>query len=347
MGEMNLGEIRMFAGATAPAGWRLCDGSSLQKSGNKKLSDLLANRYGGDATTFRLPDLRGRLPVNAKTPDADALGQTGGTEDVILTADNLPLHAHHLSVSTAHCTSGTPGNTVYLGADSVKFYAPSSAGSNVFMDAGAISPYAGQLPIHLNLMPSLSVNFIICVEEPVTVYEQFLGEIRAFVFGGAPAGWIACDGAEYRADYPQLVPVLGMTYGWPVGQEYELPDLRGRAGMGNGFGPEYQTYLGYYEGLATTPLSANNVPAHSHSLTAKSPASDQTQAASTDAMSMIAKHPASGGSGPSADYAFAEGTADVALAPDSISAVGMTQPHENRQPFIAFNFYICTSGIAP
>ncbi len=61
-----LGQITMFAGNFAPAGWALCDGGLLSVQQNAALFSLLGTTYGGDGrTTFGLPDLRGRLPVHA------------------------------------------------------------------------------------------------------------------------------------------------------------------------------------------------------------------------------------------------------------------------------------------
>ncbi len=65
MAEHYLGEIRMFAGRYAPAGWALCDGQRLPITEHQALYDLLGTTYGGDGEeTFCLPDLRGRVPVH-------------------------------------------------------------------------------------------------------------------------------------------------------------------------------------------------------------------------------------------------------------------------------------------
>lgn len=70
---MAIGEIRLFAGNYAPAGWRFCDGSSLKVADHRKLFDRIGNKYGGDGSaTFALPDLRGRTPMHRA--DGAALG---------------------------------------------------------------------------------------------------------------------------------------------------------------------------------------------------------------------------------------------------------------------------------
>jgi microcystin-dependent protein len=55
-----LGQVIVYAGGQAPAGWALCDGSLLQISANEQLFELIGTSYGGDGQSdFALPDLRG------------------------------------------------------------------------------------------------------------------------------------------------------------------------------------------------------------------------------------------------------------------------------------------------
>lgn len=59
-------EIRMFAGNFAPRGWAFCNGQLLPISQNTALFSLIGTYYGGDGrTTFALPDLQGRMPIQA------------------------------------------------------------------------------------------------------------------------------------------------------------------------------------------------------------------------------------------------------------------------------------------
>ena len=67
------GALFPYAGATAPTGYLLCDGSSISSTNYLALHAVLSNTYGGSAYTgasglsFNLPDLRGRLPMGAGT----------------------------------------------------------------------------------------------------------------------------------------------------------------------------------------------------------------------------------------------------------------------------------------
>src|SRR5262250_139057 len=88
-----VGEIRMFAGNFAPAGWSFCNGALLPIDQNPTLFQLIGTTYGGDGqTTFALPDLQSRVPVHVGP--GFALGQSGGVESVTLTTSQIPAHSH-------------------------------------------------------------------------------------------------------------------------------------------------------------------------------------------------------------------------------------------------------------
>src|SRR4029078_4337778 len=88
-----VGEIRMFGGNFAPAGWAFCNGALIPISENETLFNLIGTTYGGDGeSTFALPDLSSRVPVHVGP--RSALGQTGGVETVSLTTSQIPSHSH-------------------------------------------------------------------------------------------------------------------------------------------------------------------------------------------------------------------------------------------------------------
>src|SRR5690348_4977556 len=88
-----VGEIRMFGGNFAPAGWALCQGQLIPISENETLFNLIGTTYGGDGqNTFALPDLQSRVPVHVGS--GFALAQSGGSEAVTLTVNQIPNHSH-------------------------------------------------------------------------------------------------------------------------------------------------------------------------------------------------------------------------------------------------------------
>src|SRR5436190_21566902 len=105
MAQPYVGEIRMFAGNFAPAGWMFCDGTQLPISENETLFQLIGTTYGGDGqSTFNLPDLRGRVPVHQGTDPATGTAfrvvQIAGRESVTATAGHDPLHKHGVHATT-------------------------------------------------------------------------------------------------------------------------------------------------------------------------------------------------------------------------------------------------------
>jgi len=108
-----LGEVTMFAGDFAPAGWAICQGQLLPIAQNTPLYSILGTTYGGDGrTTFALPDLRGRAPIQpGQGPGLSTyqLGQKGGTDTGVLTEAQLPSHTH--SVPTMMTWDGAEGGS--------------------------------------------------------------------------------------------------------------------------------------------------------------------------------------------------------------------------------------------
>jgi microcystin-dependent protein len=161
MANPYLGEIRLFAGNFAPAGWAFCDGRPLPISENDALFTLIGTTYGGDGQeTFNLPDLRSRVPLHIG--NGVILGETGGVESVTLTVQQTPTHSHPLLGSTALGSSTTPQNAV-LAQDNI-------AGADLYIEdtptasmaTTAITPVGGSQP-HENLQPYLVINYIIAL----------------------------------------------------------------------------------------------------------------------------------------------------------------------------------------
>lgn len=157
MAQPYVGEVRMFAGNFAPAGWMFCDGQLLPIAENETLFNLIGTTYGGDGqTTFALPDLRGRLPVHQG--NGFVLAQSGGAETVTLAVANLPAHSHSLLASTSIADATSPTNKVLAQPNAVNLYFAGSPA--VAMAPTSITPAGGSQP-HENFMPYLCIHFII------------------------------------------------------------------------------------------------------------------------------------------------------------------------------------------
>jgi microcystin-dependent protein len=161
MGTPFLGEIRMFAGSFAPAGWAFCDGRLLAISEYRSLAQLIGTIYGGDGVnTFAVPDLQGRAPAGSVPY---SLGEKGGVETVALTLNQIPHHNHPKQATSqgqvnlptdallAVPNAGPAGTNVYGSDAPTVSLDPSSV-----QDTGAGEP-------HENMQSFLTLSFIIAL----------------------------------------------------------------------------------------------------------------------------------------------------------------------------------------
>ena len=171
MAQPYVGEIRMFAGNFAPAGWMFCDGQTLPISENETLFQLIGTMYGGDGeSTFNLPNLQSRIPLHFGTgPDGVTYQQaeTGGVESVTLTTQQIPNHTHPMMCSSGGGTnSANPAAAVASVSDISQYndltVAPNTA-PNAQLGAapGFVSDITGGSQPHENLAPFLCINYII------------------------------------------------------------------------------------------------------------------------------------------------------------------------------------------
>jgi microcystin-dependent protein len=148
----------------------------------------------------------------------------------------------------------------------------------------------------------------------------------------APAGWAFCEGQLIPiSENDALFVVLGTTYGGDGQSTFGLPDLRGRIPIhqGNGF------VMGEKAGVESVTLTTQQIPIHSHPMLVTTNAANQTS--------------------PSGNVLAESATVDlyiedipvVNLVATSISPVGGSQPHENRQPFLCINYIISLFGLFP
>ena len=157
MSQPYIGEIRMFAGNFAPAGWGFCNGQLMPISENESLFNLIGTTYGGDGQeTFALPDLQSRVPIHQG--NGVILAETGGVESVTLTIQQIPSHTH------VFAGAGTDGSQITaagaLPANSLNLTPYINQPPDTNFNPAAIGPAGGSQP-HDNLQPFLCINFII------------------------------------------------------------------------------------------------------------------------------------------------------------------------------------------
>lgn len=162
MSQPYIGEIRLFAGNFAPAGWAFCDGSVVPITENETLFNLIGTTYGGDGqVTFNLPDLRGRFPVHQGTGpglSTYVIGQQAGSETVTLLPNQLAAHSHPVLVADAVGHLASPENAYVAAHRDERFRGANLDGST--MNVASLLPAGGSQP-HENVHPYLGLNFII------------------------------------------------------------------------------------------------------------------------------------------------------------------------------------------
>jgi microcystin-dependent protein len=157
MAQPYVGEIRMFAGNFAPAGWMFCNGDLISISENETLFQLVGTTYGGDGeSTFALPDMRGRLPIHQG--GGFVLAETGGAEEITLTPNQIPAHTHALVASASAGSLNSPSGAVFSEPSVLNPYIEDVTA--VSLSPQAMTSVGGSQP-HSNLQPYLCVSFII------------------------------------------------------------------------------------------------------------------------------------------------------------------------------------------
>jgi microcystin-dependent protein len=193
--EGTVGEIRLFGGTFAPANWLLCQGQTLPISNNEPLYTIIGTMYGGDGvSTFNLPDMRSKVVIGAGQSIGLSnyiIGQTGGSENVTLTAVTIPTHTHaatvqaNLTVASAALTlngaaggagGGSSAAGSLLGTDTnAGIYSSNRSANLAKMSLQSVqfnqstlntipvpSGVSGGSSPHTNIQPYSAVNYIIC-----------------------------------------------------------------------------------------------------------------------------------------------------------------------------------------
>lgn len=175
--------------------------------------------------------------------------------------------------------------------------------------------------------------------------DPFIGEIRIFGFNFPPEDWAYCNGQQLSASQnPALYSIIGGVYGSSGSQAatlFNLPNLQSQAVMGaSASSPDY---LNQSSGAEKVQLTLAQLPAHTHAIGGET-IGGAANYANTPGPTVL---PNLIFVGNTAQRAYTSGTPNTSFSPQAISAVGGGGTHENRQPFLAFNFCICVNGIYP
>lgn len=164
------GEVRPFAGYWEPVNWAYCDGRTLKITDYEVLFSLIGGIYGGDGvSTFALPNLSGRVPIGVgQRPGAMAhpLGEHGGQEAVTLQTAAIPAHTHVLQATMRDATDNVPGAQLLLAGTVPEVHTyndMTQPGTGDALFSAAAIARTGESAPHDNIMPSLVISYIICL----------------------------------------------------------------------------------------------------------------------------------------------------------------------------------------
>lgn len=173
---------------------------------------------------------------------------------------------------------------------------------------------------------------VVHAPSPEFVDQPYYGELIVVAFNFAPRNYAFCNGQILAiAQNQALFSLLGTTFGGNGVTTFCLPDLRGRALVGQGGGPglSYRT-LGEQAGQENVTITANQMPAHVHLVPTSASATSTT--------------PTNGYYAPAGANAYAPYTSTPVLTTGS---AGGNQPHLNLPPYLVLNWCIALSGIFP
>ncbi len=160
-----LGQVIPVPYNFAPNGWAFCNGQIMAIAQNTALFSLLGTSFGGDGrTTFALPNLQGRVAINAGQGTGLSpynLGDTGGADMVTLILSQLAEHSHGaLGFGRAGDNTSPAGADWARPAIDTPYGTSSPAGA---MSAAATSATGGGQP-HENRQPYLVLNYVIALQ---------------------------------------------------------------------------------------------------------------------------------------------------------------------------------------
>ena len=175
--------------------------------------------------------------------------------------------------------------------------------------------------------------------------EPFLAEIRCVSFNFPPKGWAFCNGQLLPINQNQaLFSLLGTVYGGNGQTNFALPNLRGRTPIHMGSGHT----LGEAAGATSVTLTIAQLPSHNHFMQGRAAQASLAGGDVPASTKSFGQAVAASGATPAPVNLYAtQPTGLVAMASDSVSSMGGSQPHNNMMPYLVLNYVIALQGIFP
>lgn len=177
---------------------------------------------------------------------------------------------------------------------------------------------------------------MLCAAAPAAAQsEPILGQVSLFATNWCPEGWLAANGATLPIQqYSALFSLYGVTYGGDGVTNFALPNLMGRAPVS--WSGALQ--IGTQAGAATTNLTVQQLPAHTHMVFGSSAATSTN----TPAGGLLGTFPAG-----QPIYAANTATPDILMHQGVVGVTGGNQPVPTQSPVLSMNWCVAVNGIFP
>ena len=350
MAQPYIGEIRMFAGNFAPAGWAFCDGQLLPISEN----DALFTPDRHDLRRRRRGDLR---PARPAGPRADPPGhratdhlparRAAGIESVTLTAQQIPIHTHAAARVAAAGTAADPGGQragrQTATSTSTVQDAPSARMSAQAVDPGRRQPAARELPaVPVHQLHHLAVRHL-----PVARAEERTWPTRSSPRSGSSrstsrrrAGRSATASSCRSRRTPRCSRCSAPSTAATASRPSPCPTSRAVRRCTPGQGPGLSLRdLGEIGGSRDRHAARERDAAHTHAMRAPSAAGEPAAPATRD-RGARPRQRRQRLRGP-------RGQPGRPMAPQALAPAGGSLPHNNMQPYLTLNFCIALQGVFP
>lgn len=170
--------------------------------------------------------------------------------------------------------------------------------------------------------------------------DAYIGSIIPMAISYAPVGWMSCEGQQLSiGTYSALFALVGTYYGGDGVNTFCLPDLRGRAIIGQGQGPGLPDYMiGQAQGNTAIVLTTSQLPPHTHQINVHA-----------NSFSSSTNNPANAffGGGNTAVYDVASDNTNMNMQSITAAPTGNNQPIDIQNPYLAMYYNICVEGIFP
>jgi microcystin-dependent protein len=337
--DIYIGEVRMMAHALVPKNWIPCDDTTYSPERFEVLAFFLGTTFGGSASQFAPPDLRGRMALHLGV--GHDLGHAGGEAAHALTTAELPSHTHTALAATTAGDEPSPKARTWGVQSTGLAYA---AAPDAPLHDGALTA-AGGTKAHENRPPFLGLPHVLATSgfpaanDERSPIDPFFGEVRMFALPFVPDGWAECNGQEIDGEQGEgLKSFLGDTFGHGARGGVVLPDLSGRVvlGAGDQAGAGLTARrLGDKGGAEAVTLQTAHLPAHTHQIQARESTGGEPSPEGAVFGASQARALSTG---------YSAATPEVAMSAEAVGAAGESQAHNNMAPYLTLRFGISLFG---